>query len=236
MARLKQRPFSADAMGNIHALRFGCFKNQQTRLKPFQANSKGDHNMLSHGMKKQFIALLFIPVCFSILFSQGCTTNHQIFKYKSNIDTQHRDIIPGVEPEEASDKIMIVARGKGVEPENGTPMQRKLLAERAAVIDGYRQLTERLAGVLVNYYSESGKNTVSYDQIMIEANAYLRGAQITNITYENGFATANVKVYIVPRETKFYHKFPPSQKIGDALIGTAVGVTAGAAVAGFIDD
>ncbi len=163
--------------------------------------------------------IFLIVMCF--LFS-GCTTSHQVFKYESKINNHHQNLIPGVETEESVRKILIIAQGKGIEPENGTPMQKRFMAERAAVIDGYRQLTERLAGTLVNYYAESGKNIVSYDQVMIEANAYLRGAQPYAITYNDGYATANVKVYIEPRQSKFYHGSPISR----GIVGTLTGATA----------
>lgn len=157
--------------------------------------------MISHS------APYIMGMCFLISLC-GCSTTHQIFKYQTSVKKVNHHLIPGVEPEEAANKIMIVARGKGVAPENGSPMERRFMAERAAVIDGYRQLTERLAGIIVHYYAESGKNTISHDQVMIEASAYLRGAQIFGVSYQDGYATANVKVYIKPRKNKFYGSLP----------------------------
>ncbi len=192
---------------------------------------------------KNYFSAIF-TVCFfiCIVITAGCTTSHQVLKYESKLNTAHQNLIPGVEPEESARKILIIAKGKGVEPGTGTPLQKRFMAERAAVIDGYRQLTERLAGILVNYYAEAGKNTISYDQIMIEANAYLKGAQPYAVSYQDGYATANVKVYIEPRQNKFYHGSPISRGIVGGIagaaacgaVGTGVGALAGAASEGAI--
>ncbi len=152
--------------------------------------------------------LILVLLCIIFLSVNGCSTSNQIFKYESRINTLNQNLIPGIEPEESANKIMITVKGKGIAPENGTPMQKKFLAERAAVIDGYRQLTERLSGILVNYYAETGKNTVSTDQVLIESKAYLRGAQVYGLSYQDGFAIANVRVFLEPRQSKFYSSIP----------------------------
>ncbi len=167
--------------------------------------------------------VFFVP---TIIFS-GCTSNHQILKYDSPIKTGD-NLISGIEPEESSRKIMIMVKGKGLEPENGTPIQKRFMAERAAVIDGYKKLAERIAGAIIEICSTSENNTVSMDQIMIETRAYLRGAQIAGITYQNGYVVANVKVYIEPRQVRFYHGSKISRAILGALGGASIGAVAGA--------
>ncbi len=170
----------------------------------------------------------FIMVLLFIFLNIGCTTSYQINKYENRIKNSHQNLIPGVEAEESLNKIMITAKGKGIEPENGTPMQRKFMAERAAVIDGYRQLTERLSGIIINYYAESGQNTVSIDQVIVEANAFLRGAHVYSMTNSNGVANAGVRVYIEPRENKFFHGSPTTR----GILGSLAGATAGGVVGG----
>lgn len=143
--------------------------------------------------------------CLMIFFTfSGCiSTRHQVLRYESPV-TYSNNLIPGIEPEEAARKIMIRVVGKGIEPLDGTPIQKKLMAERAAVIDGYRQLAERLAGMIIESESRVGNNSLSMDKVMIEANAYLRGAQVSMVNYQAGFATADIKLYIEPRESRFY--------------------------------
>lgn len=148
--------------------------------------------------------LLCVIIGFSTSFS-GCVTHHQVLRYETPL-IYAKHYIPGIEPEESPAKIVVRVVGKGVEPSDGTPIEKKLMAERAAVIDGYRQLTERLAGMIIDSRSSVGNNSLSLDQVMIEANAYLRGAQVSTITYQAGFATADIKLYLEPRESRFYIK------------------------------
>lgn len=140
-----------------------------------------------------------------ILFFTGCSTGHEVIKYQNKINNSSLDLIPGLEPEEASQKILISVRGQGIEPENGTPQQKKLMAERAAVIDGYRKISERVAGMIINTYSAAGYNNITVDQVTSETNAYLRGAQVNFVSFKDGVADATVKVYMAPREYKFYN-------------------------------
>ncbi len=147
-------------------------------------------------------AKLFILIILPV-FAVSCTSGHQILKYQSSI-TGAENIIPGIEPEESSRKILVLVRGKGVEPESGTLMQKKFMAERAAVLDGYRKLSERLAGMYIDAQTRMGRNSLSMDEVVIETRSYLRGAQTGAVSYHDGFATVDVKVYIEPRQNMFY--------------------------------
>jgi hypothetical protein len=132
----------------------------------------------------------------------GCSTPHQVLRYEGSV-MEDTHLIPGIEPGESARKIMVSVKGEGLSPENGSAEQKRFMAERAAVIDGYRKLSERLAGLILNAQAQSGANTLSHDQVVIETNAYLRGAQVGGVTYHDGYATADVKVYLEPRESRF---------------------------------
>ena len=160
-----------------------------------------------------------------IMLFTGCSTSHEVIKYQSRMNNSSLHLIPGLEPEEASQKILISVRGQGIEPETGTPQQKKLMAERAAVIDGYRKISERVAGMIINAYSAAGQNNISVDQITSETNAYLRGAQVNFVSFKDGVASATVKVYMAPREYKFYN----GSIFSRGLLGSLGGGTAGAA-------
>ena len=153
--------------------------------------------------KRHGLGLSF-AICFIFVFF-GCTSSHQILKYECGVNSAE-NIIPGIEPEESAQKILIMVRGKGIEPEHGTPMQKKFMAERAAVLDGYRKLTERLAGMFINAQTHSGSSELSIDEVMTETRAYLQGAQIGTVTYQEGFATVDIKLYLKPRESRFFSK------------------------------
>ena len=147
-------------------------------------------------------SLVIIGFVFSSILFQGCATHHQVLRYEAPLVYSNR-LIPGIEPEEAAEKIVVRVLGKGVEPSRGTPIEKKILAERAAVMDGYRQLAERLAGMIIESRSGSKNNALTIDQVMVEASAYLRGAQVSAISYQAGFATADIRLYLEPRENRF---------------------------------
>ncbi len=164
--------------------------------------------------------------CLFFFLISGCTTRHQILRYKSEV-TRHENLIPGIESEESVTKIKIVVNGQGLEPATGTPQQKKIMAERAAVVDAYRKLSERLAGTIIKVYSESGNNNITKDKVVSETNAYLRGAQVMGLDFQNGLASANVLLYLEPRELKFHH----GTKLSNAIIGALGGAALGAATA-----
>ncbi len=88
--------------------------------------------------------------------------------------------------------------GKGLEPENATTRgEAKLMAERAAVADGYRQLAEKIRGVYVDAYLKSGRGTVNYDVIQTKTQTWLRGTEIIEISDgEYGITTAHMRIRI----------------------------------------
>ncbi len=177
-------------------------------------------------IKNIFMLIIYFTLFLVIL---GCTSGNEILKYENSINNSSSNLIPGLEPEESARKLMISVRGQGLEPPTGTPQQKRLMAERAAVIDGYRKLAERLAGTLLNAYSAAGYNNISMDQVTAETNAFLRGAQVNFVSFKDGIATANVRVYIAPRQYKFYHGTPLSRAILGTIAGASVGAVAGSA-------
>jgi len=166
-----------------------------------------------------------IVIIIALAFCSACTSSYQIFKYENPI-RNIQNIIPGVEPGESDNKITISVFGEGFDPENGSVHQKKYLAERAATIDGYRKISERLSGILITAYTKSGMAGVTEDQVTSETNSYLRGAQARLISYKNGLAIVNTKVFIEPREVKAYHGTKLSRAILSALAGATLGVAA----------
>ena len=162
---------------------------------------------------------------FLLLYS-GCTSSHQVFKYENPIQ-KIQNLIPGVEPGESANRITISVFGQGFAPEEGSLHQKKYMAERAATIDGYRRLSERLSGIVINAYSKSGMQGITVDQVTSETNAYIRGAQARLISYKNGLAIVSTKVFIEPRQIRAYHGSKFSRALLSALAGATVGVAAG---------
>jgi len=169
-----------------------------------------------------------------LLFLAWCsrTTSHEVIKYENDkLNTTPHALVPGFEPGEAGNKILVSVNGQGLAPATGTRQQKKLLAERAAIIDGYRRLSERLGGMILSAYSQAGKNNLSVDQVTTETNTYLRGAQVAFVSHDDGIARANIRVYLAPREYKFYQGSSTSRSVLGSTTGAAAGAAAGAATA-----
>lgn len=72
--------------------------------------------------------------------------------------------------------------GKGIAPESSLNKgQAILMAEKAAVADGYRKLVEKIRGVYVDAYLKSGQGVVDYDIVQAHTQAWIRGAEVLEI-------------------------------------------------------
>lgn len=88
--------------------------------------------------------------------------------------------------------------GKGLEPENALSKgEAVLMAERAAVADGYRQLVEKLRGVYVDAFMRAGRGSVDQETIQVQTQSWLRGTEIMEITRgEYGITMARMSLRI----------------------------------------
>jgi hypothetical protein len=94
--------------------------------------------------------------------------------------------------------VSFYVTGKGLEPENAlTKGEAVLMAERAAVADGYRQLVEKVRGVYVDAFMKAGRGTVNHDVIQIHTQSWLRGTEVMEITQgEYGITNARLRLRI----------------------------------------
>ncbi|MFN2357742.1 MAG: hypothetical protein ABR534_08380 [Desulfotignum sp.] len=94
--------------------------------------------------------------------------------------------------------VTFTVTGKGVEPEAAlTRGQARLMAERAAVADGYRQFVEKLQGVYVEAFSAAGYGTIDEDTLKTSTRAVLRGVEIKEISHGDfGIARAVMELRI----------------------------------------
>lgn len=88
--------------------------------------------------------------------------------------------------------------GKGLAPENAVRIgEATLLGERAAILDGYRQLSEKLKGTLIDSYSSRQGTDVNMDKISAQTQSYLKGVEVTDITSDgHGIYSANMQVRV----------------------------------------
>jgi hypothetical protein len=94
--------------------------------------------------------------------------------------------------------VTFTVTGKGIEPESAlTKGQARLMAERAAVADGYRQFVEKLRGVYVEAMMSAGYGSVNEEFIQTRTRALLRGVQINEITHgQYGIAAAEMTLRV----------------------------------------
>jgi hypothetical protein len=81
----------------------------------------------------------------------------------------------------------ITVVGEGVMPAKGSAGQRRLMAKRAAMVDGYRKLAEVVEGVSIDAHTSVHNFETESDDIRAEVSGLVKGAQATeeNITADN---------------------------------------------------
>lgn len=93
--------------------------------------------------------------------------------------------------------LTLSAVGMGVAPEKTiSPAHALAMAKRAAIIDGYRQLGEKLHGVRLNG-QETVKNMIMTNStVQTKLNSLLRNANVVESTYEDGLFQVKMEVVI----------------------------------------
>ena len=103
--------------------------------------------------------------------------------------------------------ITLYVLGRGAAPSNYdvSETQRYLLAERAAIADGYRLFSEKLVGVFVDAYTRAGYYAIDYDRIHLATSSFLKGVEILHINHKkNGVCEAEMKITITREQICCY--------------------------------
>jgi len=88
-----------------------------------------------------------------------------------------------------------VVYGEGIAPMNTiSPAQATALAKRAAVIDAYRQLGEKLFGVRVNAKETVKDAALKDSRIVTQVNGLVKNANITDNSYKDGLYTVRMEL------------------------------------------
>lgn len=91
-----------------------------------------------------------------------------------------------VAPAEQWVPITIRATGGGAPPEKAiNPAQARLMTERAARLDAYRNLLERAYGVAIRAKSTVRDFILKDDTIRSRVEAYIRGAKVIDTVYKD---------------------------------------------------
>ena len=77
----------------------------------------------------------------------------------------------------------LTVTGSGAPPDRGSLAQKRLLARRAAVVDGYRQLAELISGVRVDSETVVKDFTLESDSVRTQVDALVKGAQPSEPRY-----------------------------------------------------
>ena len=135
---------------------------------------------------KKIIALVFVLFITGFVLA-GCSSSSKTALTPGEI----------LGPKDAAENKRIVTfyvTGKGLEPENAlTKGEAVLMAERAAVADGYRKLVEKLRGVYVDAFMQAGRGTVDHELIRTHTQSWLRGTEVVEIT-EGRHGITNVRM------------------------------------------
>lgn len=101
-----------------------------------------------------------------------------------------------VEPVLRSDNELVInVVGQGIAPSvTASPAQAYAMAKRAAMVDGYRQIAERVKGVQVEGQDTIKNLMLTQSSTKTSVEAIVRGANITNTTFKEGLCEVEMEI------------------------------------------
>ena len=141
-------------------------------------------------MKRLAIITSFLMFS-TLFFTTGCATKKETKKpvVKKQRQTEYltEDIIPN-NPILRGRKVMTIsAKGLGVAPlKTISPAQALALAKRAAVVDAYRQLGEKMYGIRIDAKDTIRDMASRSSVVKTRLQAVIKNAEIVDETYNNG--------------------------------------------------
>ncbi|MCE3037269.1 hypothetical protein LW135_05420 [Helicobacter sp. faydin-H20] len=108
---------------------------------------------------------------------------------------QTGDIIPNSPMLTPNNIIELSAVGMGVAPESTiSPSQALALAKRAAIVDAYRQLGEKMYGIRVNAQDTVRDMILQNSTVKTKVQALIRNAEITETVYKDGLCQVSMEL------------------------------------------
>lgn len=107
-------------------------------------------------------------------------------------------------PEEENNKFLgtnssmrISVVGQGVAPSfTSSPAQAYALAKRAATVEAYRMIAERVNGVQIEGQDTIKNMMVKRTSVRVQVSAMIRNAQIAETTFNNGICEVEMEVVL----------------------------------------
>lgn len=100
--------------------------------------------------------------------------------------------------------IELNAVGMGVAPETSiSPSQALALAKRAAIVDAYRQIGEKMYGIRVNGQDTVKDMMLQNSVVKTKVQALIRNAEITETVYKDGLCQVSMELKL---DGKVWHK------------------------------
>ncbi|GHV59359.1 hypothetical protein FACS1894103_2580 [Campylobacterota bacterium] len=108
---------------------------------------------------------------------------------------QEEYIVPNAPILSPTNIITVRAIGMGAVNEGKySRAQEMAMAKRAAIIDGYRQLGEKLHGIRINARDTVKDSALVHSEIRTELYSVVRGAEIVETIWENGLCQVEMEV------------------------------------------
>lgn len=131
------------------------------------------------------------------------SANTQMAKSEFDFETSE-PMIPNSPILTPNNVIELNAVGMGVAPEtSASPSQALALAKRAAIVDAYRQIGEKMYGIRVNAQDTVKDMMLQNSVIKTKVQALIRNAEITETVYKDGLCQVSMEIKL---DGKVWHK------------------------------
>jgi len=151
----------------------------------------------------------------SVLLFAGCNANQPMANTKKKIITNNKPIkkvqynnkVCLIDPSSKKTCILTIeAEGVGVPPVSGASSisQARVMARRAAILDGYKALVEKLYGIKINGRDTVKNMVLQSSSLKSHLEGVIRNAVIEDESFKNGIYKVTMSVRVNVQEWNKY--------------------------------